>query len=95
MARGPAPRRRGERRPGTAAGHLHSLLHGDKAEAADADQVRGGLELEADAVVADLEVDPVALDGPVVQLGGDVHPFLLGRLHGPVEHPPALGGDSR
>ena len=31
-----------------------------------------------------------ALDGPVVELGGHMHPLLLGRPHGPVEHPPAL-----
>jgi hypothetical protein len=27
----------------------------------------------------------------VVEFGGDVHALLLGRLHGPVEHPAALG----
>jgi hypothetical protein len=27
-----------------------------------------------------------ALDGPVMELGGDMHALLLGRLHGPVEH---------
>jgi hypothetical protein len=58
-----------------AAGHLDPLLHGDQAEVAGAVKVGGGLGLEADAVVADLEVDPVvgedgqALDGSVVQLG--------------------------
>ena len=31
------------------------------------------------------------LDGAVVQLGGDVHALVLGRLHGLVEHPAALG----
>ena len=25
-----------------------------------------------------------------MELGGHMHPLLLGRLHGPVEHPPAL-----
>jgi hypothetical protein len=48
-----------------AAGHLDAFPHGHQREVAVADQGRAGLRLEADAVVADLEVDPV---GAAVQL---------------------------
>ena len=67
-----------------AAGHLDPFLHGDQAEVAVADQGGGGLGLEADAVVADAEVHPVAGSGQLdpeaagAGVAGHVQEGLLG-----------------